>query len=567
LIHRTDKYKEYEPWPFLLLLPVVLFDKEWYFVKIEYGDQSTVKPMTTDHTNILIELNRAVKTLNFYPKGHPNLEQILSDFLTLLKDATSSQGEITLRIDSKNIIEDGKPISPNNAAISALAKQLFLKKIKVLKVNSHVSSKDIDGFLALLTKEPHAIFKEGGAVMVLAKQNVTGILLNETSYEQLKELQENMDDDKTVEFEDKNIAEAGSEETSENEPEPEPEPEAEATEEKKEDTLKELLHLLSNERSTIGYKDLSIKIIGRADLLIADNELNDILPVLYLFLKHTLPKYMENEEIRSLASESLLHFLSREVILFLVDKVSSREEPNRTAIQYLLLKAEDDAVDPLLDALSETPVAHKAHYLTRTLVRFGDNIRDKINQRLQLEERAITIQMIALLGELGGEKSMEPLIESYAMNDLRIKKAVLKSLARITSEDSSKILRDAIKEGNRALIGQAIISLAMHKDSASVELIGDMALKGDIELKKEAIKALGISGDEMAVPYLKKVLIKKSWFGKEISDDQKILAILSLGKIGGHIAIETIQGVYKDSKGNIYNTCKRVLEGSKADDR
>ncbi len=550
-----------------MLLPVVLFDKEWYFVKIVYGDQSTVNPMTTDHTNILVELNRAVKTLNFYPKGHPNLEQILSDFLTLLEDATSNKSEITLRIDSKNIIEDGKPISPNNTAISSLAKKLFLKKIKVLKINSHISAKDVEGFLSLLAMEPHAIFKEGGAVMVLAKLNVTGILLNETSYEQLKELQEKMEDDKTAEFEDEDITEDGCEEGSDGEAETEPEAEAEAAKEKEEDTMKQLLHLISDERSTIGYKDISIKIIGRADQLVADNKLDDTLPVLYLFLKHTLPKYMENEEIRSIASESLLHFLSREVILFLVDKVSLREEPNRTAIQYLLLKAEGAAVDPLLDALSETPVAHKAHYLARTLVRFGDNIRDKIAERLQLEERIVTIQMIALLGELGGEKSMKPLIESYAKNDLRIKKAVLKSLARITSENSSKILRDTIKEGNRTLIGQAIISLAMHKDSASVELIGDMALKGDIQLKKEAIKALGIGGDQAAVPYLKKVLIKKGWFGKEISDDQKILAILSLGKIGGPMAIETIQDVYKDSKGNIYNTCKRVLEGSKADDR
>ncbi len=529
--------------------------------------------MTTDHTNILIELNRAVKTLNFYPKGHPNLEQTLSDLLTLLKTATSGQGDITLRIDSKNITEDGKPISPNNVAISSLAKQLFLKKIKVLNINSKIGAKDVDGFLSLLAMEPQAIFKEGGAVMVLARLNVTGILLNETSYEQLKELQEKLEEDEAAEFEGEDtdedegevITEEGSEEASGNEPEPETE--AETAERKKEDTLKELLDLISQERGTIVYKDLSVKVIESTDQLIADNKFDNALPVLYLFLKHTLPKYMENEEIRTIASESLLHFLSREVILFLVDKVSLREEPNRTAIQYLLLKAEDSAVDPLLDALAETPVAHKAHYLTRTLVRFGDNIRGKIAERLQLDERAVTIQMITLLGELGGEKSIEPLVESYAKNDLRIKKAVLKSLARITSENSSKILRDAIKEGNRALKGQAIISLAMHKDSASVELIGDMALKGDIELKKEAIKALGIGGDEMAVPYLEKVLIKKGWFGKEISDDQKILAILSLGKIGGPMAIKAIQDVYKDSKGNLYNTCKRVLEGSKADGR
>ncbi|VAW37115.1 hypothetical protein MNBD_DELTA02-1232, partial [hydrothermal vent metagenome] len=476
----------------------------------------------------------------------------------------------TLRIDSKSIVEDGKPIAPNNVAISALAKQLFLKKIKVLNINSRVSAKDIDGFLSLLAMEPQAVFKDGGAVIVLAKLGVTGILLNETGYEQLKELQEKLEDERAGKEEDDDVEQADTDETadapSESEPNKETETETEKPEEEKESTLKELLRKMADEQGAVNYKDLSMKVIEEADRLIASNEPGKVLPALYLFLRQSLPKYMKTEEIRAIASESLLHFLSGEVILYLISKVSKREEPNRSAIQYMLLKAGEAAADPLLDALSNTVAAHEAHYLTNTLVRFGDDIRDKITERLELGERTVTIQMIALLGELGGEKSMEPLIESYAHNDLRIKKAVLKSLARIPNESSSKILKDAIKEGHRALVGQAIISLAMHKDSSSVELIGEMALKADTELKKEAIKALGISGDEMAVPYLKKVLVKKGWFGKEISDDQKILAILSLGKIGGPMAIQTIQEVYKESKGNIYNTCKRVLEGSKAND-
>lgn len=518
--------------------------------------------MTIDHTNILIELNRAVKTLNFYPKGHPNLEQVLESFHTLLKEATSEKTEVKWQIDSKHILTDGKPLAPNNAAISALAKQLFLRKIKVIKTSSNVTPADINGFLSLLVMEPHAIFKQGGAVMVLAKENVTGILLNETSYDELKELRDKMDEEKTAQKEDETIDEAGTTDTSDEEPEPEPEPEPEETTREKEKTLTELLGELSAERDVIYYKDLSLKVTEMADRLIATGEIEQALPVLYLFLKHTLVKYMDKEEIRKVALEPLLHFLSIEVILFLIDKVSLREEANRTAIQYLLLKAGDSAIDPLLDAFTQTTVAHEAHYLSNTLVRFGEPIREKITQRLGLGERDTTIHMVTLLGELGGEVSMTPLIEAYAQNDLRIKKAVLKSLARIPSEDASRILKNAIKEGHRALIGQAIISLAMHKDSSSVELIGNMALKADIELKKEAIKALGMSGDEMAVPYLKKVLLKKGWFGKEIGDDQKILAVLSLGKIGGPKAIEAIKEVYKDSKGNIYNTCKRVLEGS-----
>jgi len=534
--------------------------------------------MNIDHTNILIELNRAVKTLNFYPKGHPNLKGVLAGFLTLLKEATTEKGEITWRLDSKNVFVEDKPVAPNNASISALARQLFLRKIKVLKVTSAVTANDIDGFLSMLVMEPQAIFKEGGAVMVLARQNVTGILLNETSYYELKELREKMEGEKTAANEDENINEGenieedDTNETSEGAPEGESEPENESKPEQdeaveeKEESLKELLLQLAKERDIIKYKDIAQRVTEKTDRFLANREFTEALPTLYLFLRHTLPKHMETEKIRELASESLLHFLSIEVILFLVDRVSVRDEPNRTAIQHLLLKAGDDAVQPLLDALSRTEVAHESHHLTKTLVRFGDPIREKIAERLELGQRNTTIQMIALLGELGGEQSLAPLEQVYQQNDLRVKKAVLKSLARIPSERASKILREAIKEGNRALIGQAIISLAMHKDSLSTELIGDMALKADIELKKEAIKALGIAGDQMAVPYLKKVLEKKGWFGKEIGDDLKILAILSLGKIGDRSAIEAIEGVYKDSEGNIYNTCKRVLEGSRLND-
>jgi len=209
--------------------------------------------MTIDHTNILIELNRAVKTLNFYPKGHPNLEQVLGGFLTLLKEATSGQKDITLRIDSKSIVEDGKPIAPNNVAISALAKQLFLKKIKVLNINSRISAKDIDGFLSLLAMEPQAVFKDGGAVIVLAKLGVTGILLNETGYEQLKELQEKLEDERAGKEEDDDVEQADTDETADapSESEPNKETETEKPEEEKESTLKELLRKMADEQGAV----------------------------------------------------------------------------------------------------------------------------------------------------------------------------------------------------------------------------------------------------------------------------------------------------------------------------
>ncbi len=526
--------------------------------------------MKADHTNILIELNRAVKTLHFYPKGHPNLDRVLSQFYSLLKDATKENGEIKWKIDAKGIFEADKPIAPKHAATTALAKQLFLRKVNSITFLPSMTSDDIKGFLKILTMEPQEIFAQGGAVAVLARNGTTGILLNETTYEELVELKKRME-------EEERLREAcDGQEHAEGGVQPEeaarPENEAEAREEsppeaEEEPSLASLLKLLAKETDTIRYNDLSSRVAEKVQGLMEGGLYDEALPALLLFLKHTLARYVQKAEIRKRAWECLAPFLTRDLILHLIKRIGERDEPNRPAIQYMLLKAGDEAVGLLLDALVETTEAHARRQIFNTLVRFGERIRPYIEDRLDHGEWYAARQMVALLGELGGEASLDALERAYAMDDVRVKKEVLKSLGRIPSERSSRILVSAIRDGERALMGQAIISLGMLKDSSSVDLLGEIAVKKEtfsdnLELKKEAVKALGITGDKRAVPYLKKVLSRKAWFGKGANENLRTLAVLSLGKIGGQEALEAVREVYRDSTGNLYNICRRILEGS-----
>ncbi|MCK5236667.1 MAG: HEAT repeat domain-containing protein, partial [Deltaproteobacteria bacterium] len=260
----------------------------------------------------------------------------------------------------------------------------------------------------------------------------------------------------------------------------------------------------------------------------------------------------------------LAELLTPDVTDYLITRLSEhREEEYRMAIAQLLYKAGGITLSKLLNALVDTKESQSRRFIFDVVVQFGDAIREHVNNKLADERWFVVRQMVAILGELGGEDSITSLEDAYLNADVRIKKEVLKSLARIPSNKSKVIINDALKSGDRELLGQAIISTGIIKDSSSVDMLGELVLKGDSETKKEAIKAIGMIGDQKGLPYLTKLLFKRKWFGKDSDEDIKELAVISLGKIGGEEALFAAGKVMENSKGRLYNTAKRILETTK----
>lgn len=518
------------------------------------------------HINILIELNRAVKALNYYPKWHPKLDSALENFYSVLKEATAEKGEIKWKIDNKGIYDGKAPIAPNLPITSQLARQLFLRKVKAIRFLPTVSIEDVRAFLEVVLAEAEDVFDKGGVAKVLAGKGASGILLNEMSYEELEDLK------KELGREERRVAAKKMDHTHES---GEKEEGARLKQRQRpqkgheeEESLESLLSRIDKETDLLKYNDLSIRIMERADVLAGKNRFDEVVPVLFIFLKHTLPKYSPSEDISKKAGECLLQFLpSEELLSYLIKRIAGQEEPDRTKFQAMVWMAGDKAMELLIDALIETPQANARRHLFNTLVKFGEGIRPRIEARIGDARWYVARQMVTILGEIGGEESIEPLDRAYHHSDVRVKKEVLKSLGRIPSVKSSQILLSAIRGGDKSLKGQAIIAMGMLKDAAAINALGELALKREpfsdnFLMKKEAVKALGIIGDKRAVPFLRKLIFKKVWFGKDAHEELKTLAVAALGKIGGKEAISAVNEVYKDSAGALYNTCKRILEGS-----
>ncbi len=542
-----------------------------------------------DYNLILMELNKAVKMHNFYPQGHPNLQNALKHSHKVMQEKMVGEDELKFTLNKKNFLHEQTPINPDNADLAALAKRLFYRRIKEFTITTQVTIKDLSYLLDTIHLEPDDITAKGGVESILASHGVEGVLLNEMRYEDLKRLKAQLEEKAAEEEAEKALAleaaEAEAEEGEEGGPGAGGEEqehgakgelsttveggelgEGEADAVKVDEQLQELLEKIDVESDFLKYNDLSAKINEQVESLIAAQCFGEAFSALLLFLDHSGASRLD-PDIRTIAVERLDQFLANnEVLKYLVERVGHKEEANRNEIQKMIIKRGDTAIELLLNVLVEAREASTRRNLFNTAIQFGDTVLPHIDRELKNDTWYAVRQMVALIGEIGDPSTIDMLQKSYLHEDIRVKREVLKSMARIASERSTQFLIDALEESDESLVNQAITSLGMLRDPAAIDKLGEIALHWETfadtqEAKREAVKALGIIGDQRAVKYLTKILFKKRWFGKHSNEEFRALAANALGMIGGEESFNAIEKAHLNSEGDLYNTCKRILDG------
>lgn len=553
--------------------------------------------MPTDaltYTTILIELHKAVKMRNFYPQGHPNLDAAFGKAYTLLKNQLDESGDIKWRVDQKGFYFDKAPIAPGNEPLAGLAKKLFFRRIKEITITPAATPADIKKFLTILDMEPEPFLEKGGIEVFVAENDITGILLNEMRYEDLAKLKNELEEkrqkdekrdiaadkqgggDKQGEGDEQGDGDKqgeGDKEGKKEEPtgasasdaekgapltgEKKPSPEAEE--------LNALIEKIRGEKDFLRYKDLAVRIKETADKLTFEKRFDEVFPALVLFEGHSSPFSGLSDEIRYIAEEALKYFLTPEALQRLAARAGVTDEAERAAVQQILLHGGGAAIEALLTALVDAPEASTRRILFNVALPFGGAVIPYAVKKLDSDLWYVVRQMVTLLGEIGDPESVEHLKAAYGNPDIRVKKEVLKNLARIRSKESLDVLIKALEEEDMPLVTQAIISIGMLRDPAAIDTVGNIALKGGAfsenqEPRKAAIRALRLIGGQQAVPYLTKLLFKKAWLGKKANDDIRCLAAAALGEIGGDEAYAAVEKACGESAGDLYSACKRILD-------
>lgn len=517
------------------------------------------------YTNILIELLKAVKMHNFYPDGHPNLDSALEKCYSPIKKIVSEEGEIKWKIDQKGFHAGKIQIAGTNADVTALAKKIFFRRINEVTFTSRITIEDMKALLTVLKLEPDELAKKDGAEGVFATQDVKGILLNSMNYEDLSKLKKDLEEKREKEEQAREEAEKQAEEQGKSTKEDEPPPPPDETKPEDED-LSTLIDRIREEQDAIKYRDLCARIKERCGQLLAEKKCDDVSHALFVLIIHTTEAWHRPQNIKEMAADCLQACLNDEMLLYLINRVSKKIEPMRHDIQRILLFGSEKAVELLLNAVISAQEAVARRHFYNTIILYGPSIRPNVEKKIPGAQWFVIRQMVSILGDLGDTAAIDALEFAYKHPDARVKREVLKSLVKLPSARSTAALIKALDETEESLVSQAVISLGMLKDTSSIDLLARIALKRDAfsepkESVREAIKALGNIGDARCVPHLRDILLRKVWLGKQSNEDGRVLAANSLALIGNTEAYDAVEKGFKDSHGELYNACKRILDG------
>lgn len=516
-----------------------------------------------NYSNILIELNKAVKMHNFYPQGHPNLDQALGKCYILLRKRLDEYGEIKWQIDQKGFYDNKVIIASGSLELSVLAKKFVFRRIREITFTGDLTQADLKIILEIVKLEPEDIQAKGGPESLLASRDSRGILLNEMRYEDLMKMKKELEE-KKVEEEIESILEP-SEEGGEDEKEAEKKPEPEKA--VHEDDLAMLLERIAKETDFLLYNDLLQRLREKTEALAREKKFDALFPAMLILSGRAGRESDLSEGLKETTAELLDSLLKDgETLLYLIYRIGSKDDPDKDALQAMLLRAKDKAIDLLLDAIVDAPDASTRRNLFNAVLLFGDDITPMVEKRLKSDQWYVVRQMVALLGALANPATVQHLVSAFNHSNVKVKREVLKSLGRIQTPRSTELLLSVVEKEDPVLAPYAVISLGILRDASAVDAVGRIAVKwkpfsDKQEAKREAIKALGMIGSKTAVPTLVKILTRTSWFGKRLNEDFRCLAANSLAMIGGDEAFKAIEEAGKGSDGDLLRTCKRLLEG------
>jgi HEAT repeat protein len=133
-----------------------------------------------DATALLVELGRLLKGRQFYPERHPLLQDIFTRGFRAFEAEIRRAGPIELEIRQGSFRLAGEPVG--RGRVDDLAQELVKRAIRLLRFDGSLTPAALERFAATLAQEPERLEQGGGFLHVLYQEPCPGVLVNEMNY-------------------------------------------------------------------------------------------------------------------------------------------------------------------------------------------------------------------------------------------------------------------------------------------------------------------------------------------------------------------------------------------------
>jgi HEAT repeat protein len=533
--------------------------------------EAGAKPLTTANQTEQFDLAikaliKLIKTIGFYPPGHPALQGTLEEALAAFGPLLRPGGTLVCQVRRDHLLLEGVSKPMVTAAAQKLAAFFFARRVQRLLLHGSLSGNDLQGFARVLAMDAAELRRQGGMAAALGELRVTGMAVVEMEAPQL--------DGAGAEEgrrggEEGEASAAGKERTAMESPAAPPgdsaqeeEPSGAALAEEgglsgvanpsEQQDLLELLVEVEREKADERYRFLLSGLLPRLRSSLTAEHATLVIRALVLLATGATDMRAAAAR-RATSREALNELHSPELFDLLIDELrqrGSRAEQRKT-IYRLLTFFGQDPVQRLMERLVAEEQAAERKYLTEAVIHQG-KIAVPVLIPYLLDSRWYVVRnAVAVLGEIRDQHSARHLSPLLSHDDLRVRREAVRALTRIGGDQAVAILLQMAASADADLCRQALLSLGALRHRAAIPSLLEMVRRPDPflrrkEITREAVWALGEIGDPVAVPELITVMQKRQFWNRRDLAEIRAAAALALGEIGGETAARALTDAVQD---------------------
>lgn len=503
----------------------------------------------------LADLFKALKTIGFYPDGHPLRQESLRQAHKSL-GAILNGTELTLAITRSGFStgDGGAPVE-NTPMVLSLAKELFLRRAQRLTFLPDLTQEDLGAFLMLLTIEPQKMAGRDGLEKLLRTRGVRTIWANEISLSSIWAKREAMELAKDAPPE-SGLVESLDEEASASAQSVTPEEETEMT-------LGALLDLMEEETDDNRYLHLARLVTTKAEQLKERGEYMGLLPVMDALIRQAV---MDKRSVtqKEYASYTLEQVAGGPAVDFLLKLLENRDWDDPEKIYTIVRHLGAKIVYPIIHRLCIADGLFARKALATALVRIGHPALPPLISTLRDERWYVVRNMVAILGEIGGRECTGALKGSLYHGDDRVRKEAIRTMVKLGGREAENLIIQLLADKDASIVRQAILSLGILKSQTAVQPLIDIVTGRDLflrelALKKESVQALGRIGDRRATSVLLDLLESPRWLAWNRWDELRVAAAAALGQLGDETALPALKARAERS-GQLGRTCGEAVD-------
>lgn len=529
----------------------------------------------SDFNVLILELAKLNKSIAFYPENHPTLINTLRKTTEDIS-ALTSISDFVIEIGKDGFTVKGEKIYPSHPILKDFMQALTLRRVNKIIFHKGLIPEELYSFLKLLNYEVGALFSAGGLEKIMETSSIRNIGLSETHLSKLlskvvdtsvKKMKASDNDGARNNKEKQNIislegTEAQSDEGSLiTDAYPFHTEAKQSVAEQYQNTLTQIK--LAVEDKNVGELLKGLKMAG--DLLYKldwDTQKEMVLKLLIdisnIKNKPGLPEGLKKE-----ASNFIYNSINEARLNMLIDMLlkNNANDTILNDITKVLTDVSEPAVEALIERLITAEDLSKRRFLINEITKLGDVAYERVIHHLTDERWYVVRNMITILGVFAKPESLPHLFEISKHPDARVRKEVIKTLARFRNPKVFQFLNDLLQKESDDIKLLIIFSLGIMKSKEAIaDLIKLLENDNNLSIKKEALIALGRIGDEKVFPLLKNYALKKGFFKKTEKKVLRLAAITALGGICTKDSADFLENLLKDSDPEIRDTAFEALQ-------